>query len=93
MDNFSIAVLVALNTLAERHDLEPHDFVATMANDVRDVHLRFEAPPSDQGKRRRFDSMLLGLGISLDNPVLSGDEATVWTKLRVALRKAPRRSR
>jgi len=65
LDNISIAILTKVNELAERHGLNPYDFVAS----VRDVEgaaiLAFEIPASGNRVREdRFDKMLQDLGVN-----------------------------
>ncbi|SRR5579885_3211505 len=97
IDNQDVAILTRVNDLAQRHGLNPCDFVATFrleedAEGIRHI-LEYEVPAQGNVLREaRYDRMLKDLGIDPDggSAVLRGDTVSIMEALDNALQLAPR---
>lgn len=90
LDNYSVAILTAVNDLAGRFGLQPYDFVAVLdlrADEAKSAVLRFESPPAT-GQQANFDRMLAALGA--DEAVrVTGTERELFDSIQHAIHKAP----
>lgn len=91
IDNYSVAVLVALNELALRYSIRPCDFVATVGFRASDsVEVRFEAPPADRVTQKRFHDILVAVGASMETLSVAGTERDIYDRIEAAIRVAPK---
>jgi hypothetical protein len=95
LDNYYLAVMAALNELAERHGIAPYEFCAHVRNapilSPSPITVTFDTPPSGTDSYSRMLSSL-GLSLTQEEPVqLVGTERHVWDTIQAALARAPRR--
>lgn len=89
LDNVKVAILSLVNELANRHGMEPIEFIATIADYDGKTHLRYETVP--QGNSGvGFQRMLESLGLSIDHSEIAGSEQEIWRTLQMAIQRAPR---
>lgn len=90
IDNYSVAVMVALNDLARRYGVQPSEFVAVLdrsSDDNGRVALRFEAL-SSVSVDGAMTKVTKAIGVAEDGRLV-GTEAEILTRIELALSRAP----
>lgn len=91
-NNGTFAVYQKINELADRYDVPPCSFVATLRiTDAGTMVLAYEAPPQDSVVQGRFFAMLDNLGIAPDESTMRGTDEVLYDALQAAIRRAPMR--
>ena len=91
MDNLDVAILTKLNDLAERYEVKPYEFLATLDRSESvsgcGVRLIIPAETSPQ-QQRKVQSMIEALGADKSG-VLGGGEIAVIDAIDEALKRRP----
>jgi hypothetical protein len=92
IDNVSIGIMTVLNTLMQRHGIKPSEVVATLerTDEAGNFRLHF-CPPEKAHLGEQFDQLLTALDIPEDSSNLDGPGEALYSKLEIALERAPRR--
>ncbi|WP_437185271.1 hypothetical protein SH668x_002370 [Planctomicrobium sp. SH668] len=97
LDNSQVAILMKVNELAGRYQLEPYQFLATLdvLLESDESELRYCVGPPDLGTPEthriwdRYEAMLKNLNVE-DGGALVGNDEELCRCLHEALQRAPR---
>lgn len=82
--------MMKLNELAERHGIDPCEFVATLDSDSNGRSLLcFDTFPEEEGSLSRFSAMLGTLGIRDDDTPFAGSDREIYDRIISAIRRSP----
>lgn len=92
IDNVSIGIMTAFNTLLQRYGIKPGEVVATLerTNESGEFAMHFCLPEKEH-LTEPFDRLLTALGLPQDGTDLEGSGDALYTRLESALDRAPRR--
>jgi hypothetical protein len=92
--NHDVAVLHKFNQLAERHGLNPTDFIVSMHTGRDGTALVIEATPHDEKDLATAKKILAPLGFAMPEDggwtLQAGDTRDIYSVLADAVGKAPR---